>query len=257
MIRLSNIPKSITGNHITIVLVVSFFSCLIANGHGQFEDLFNGDDLSGWEGSPELWKVEEGMIVGSTAGMEIRNNTFLIYKGGDVQDFHLKAKLRMTGKNNSGIMYRAQPVEGLEHVLSGPQMDIHPRPEYQGMYYSESTGRGIVAQRGQKVLVPEELNNEGKTKPEVIGQLGIEPHFDPGEWNVYEIIAVGQRSIHKINGIITVDVEDRDPTTVLKGAIGFQLHRGPEMTIYVKDVELKHLRGKEGREALQAALKKK
>ncbi len=247
MTRLLNIPKSIT-----LVLVVSIFSCLTANA----QSLFNGKDLSGWKGSPDLWKVEDGMIVGSTVGNEIEANTFLINTDVKVQNFHLKAKLRMTGTNNTGIQYRAQPIEGDEYALSGPQMDIHPKPEYQGMYYSEKTGRGIVAKRGQKVLIPEELNKKGKTTPQVKGDLGSEPLFDLSQWNDFEIIAVGRRLIHKINGIITVDVTDRDAKLDMKGAIGFQLHRGPEMTIYVKDVELKQLKGKEGRKALQAALKK-
>ena len=240
----------------TILLVLSLSSILIAKDQDQFSALFNGTDLSDWEGSSKLWKVEDGMIVGTTAGTELEYNTFLIYTGAKVVNFHLKAKLRMIGESNSGIMYRAQPVEDLEYALSGPQMDIHPKQDYQGMYYSERTGRGIVAQRGQKVLVPKELNKKGKTTPQVKGDLGKEPSFDLSEWNDYEIIAVGRRSIHKINGVITVDVQDRDPSTVLEGAIAFQLHRGPEMTIYVKDVEVKHLRGKKAKEAIQGALKK-
>lgn len=246
MNRLPSIPKSI------LLLVLASLFSLSAAG----ESLFNGKDLSGWEGSPELWKVENGEIVGTTVGKEIENNTFLIWTGGNVQNFHLKAKLRMTGTNNSGIMYRAQPIEGSEYALSGPQMDIHPKPEYQGMYYSEKTGRGIVARRGQKVLITEELNKKGKTTPQVKGDLGTEPVFDLSKWNVYEIISVGRRTIHKINGIITVDVMDRDPSLELKGAVAFQLHRGPEMTVYVKDVELTRLKGKEGRNFLQQALKK-
>ena len=106
----------------TILLVLSLSSILIAKDQDQFSALFNGNDLSDWEGSPELWKVEDGMIVGSTAGADIQNNTFLIYTGGKVVNFHLKAKLRMIGTSNSGIMYRAQPVEGIEYALSGPQM---------------------------------------------------------------------------------------------------------------------------------------
>lgn len=231
------------------------FSALSAIAADHFEPLFNGNDLTNWEGSPALWKVEKGAIVGTTVGTEIEANTFLTYTGGKVQNFHLKAKLKMTGDNNSGIMYRAQPIEGNKYALAGPQMDIHPRPEYMGMYYSEKTGRGIVAKRGQKVLIPPELNKKGKTTPQVKGNLGMEPSFDLTKWNTYEIISVGRRTIHKINGIITVDVQDRDPSLKLKGSIAFQLHRGPEMTIWVKDVELKHLKGEKAREALKAALK--
>jgi hypothetical protein len=53
---------------------------------------------------------------------------------------------------------------------------------------------------------------------------------------------------------LTVDVIDNNPRTRASGAIGFQLHRGPEMTIYVKDVEVRHLGGVEAAKAIEAAL---
>ena len=48
-----------------------------------FKPLFNGKDLSGWDGNPELWKVENGEIVGTTTGPEqLKYNQFLIWRGG-------------------------------------------------------------------------------------------------------------------------------------------------------------------------------
>ncbi|MCZ6672104.1 MAG: DUF1080 domain-containing protein [Verrucomicrobia bacterium] len=235
-------------------LIGLLISSSLLNGQGNFTSLFNGKDLTDWEGQSELWKVENGEIVGTTEGNPLENNTFLIYKGSNVSNFHLKVKLKMLGESNSGIMYRAQPIEGIDYALSGPQMDIHPKLEYQGMYYSEKTGRGIVAQRGQKVTVPADLNAKGKTTPKVTGTFPLEPSFKLDEWNEYEIIAVNKRQIHRINGVVTIDLIDRDPSAPTTGAIGFQLHRGPDMTIYVKDVELRNLRGGEAREAIQYAL---
>jgi hypothetical protein len=237
-----------------ILLGIMAVTAVALAGAPKFETLFNGKDLAGWEGVPELWKVADGQIVGTTAGHPLEANTFLIHKSVKVGDFHLKAKLKMLGECNSGIMYRAQPFDGAPFALSGPQMDIHPKPEFQGMYYSEKTGRGIVARRGQKAIVPPELNAKGKSKAKVTGTFPAEPVFNLAEWNKYEIIAVGNRLIHKINGVVTVDVIDNNPRTKPSGAIGFQLHRGPEMTIYVKDVEVRHLGGVEAAKAIEAAL---
>jgi hypothetical protein len=234
--------------------VVVIAGTVLAGSRPGFESLFNGKDLAGWEGIPELWKVEDGHIVGTTVGHPLEANTFLIHKSLKVGDFHLKAKLRMLGGNNSGIMYRAQPIANVPFALSGPQMDIHPKPEYQGMYYSEKTGRGIVARRGQKATVPPKLNAKGKSKAEVTGTFPAEPVFNLTEWNEYEIIAVGNRLIHKINGVVTVDVVDNDPCAARSGAIGFQLHRGVEMTIFVKDVEVAHLSEAEGAKAIDSSL---
>ena len=222
----------------------------------SFESLFDGKDLSVWKGQSELWKVEDGAIVGSTHGVTLEANTFLIWQGEDVGNFHLKAKLKLVGENNSGIMYRAQAIEGVAHGLSGNQLDIHPKPEYLGMYYSEKTGRGIVATRGQKVLVTKAVDEKGKSKPQVTGDLGMEPKFKVDEWNEYEVLAVGARVIHKVNGVVTVDVVDRFPDVPRKGAIGIQLHRGPPMVAYTKDIQLKRLNGKAGREAIEAFVAK-
>jgi len=44
------------------------------------QDLFNGKDLTGWDGNPEFWRVENGVIVGeTTAQKKTGGNTFLIW----------------------------------------------------------------------------------------------------------------------------------------------------------------------------------
>ncbi|MCH2615522.1 MAG: DUF1080 domain-containing protein [Opitutales bacterium] len=225
----------------------------ISQAQSGFESLFNGKDLSGWEGQSGLWKVENGAIVGSTHGVTLKANTFLVWKGEDAGDFHLKFSLRLSGENNSGIMYRAQSIDGVPFGLSGNQLDIHPRSEYLGMYYSEKTGRGIVATRGQKVLVTDAVDEKGKSTPEITGNLGMTPEISLRGWNEYEVIAAGDRVIHKVNGIVTVDVTDRFPGVPREGKIGIQLHRGPPMIARVRDVRLKPLTGKAAKRALEAA----
>jgi len=34
------------------------------------KDFFNGKDLTGWEGDPKLWSVENGEIVGKSPGIK-------------------------------------------------------------------------------------------------------------------------------------------------------------------------------------------
>ena len=53
--------------------------------------LFNGKDLSGWEGDPKFWSVKDGAITGSTRENKTNGNTFLIWRGGKVKDFELRA----------------------------------------------------------------------------------------------------------------------------------------------------------------------
>src|SRR4051812_35749367 len=70
----------------------------------DFTPLFNGKDLTGWDGDAKFWSVQDGVIVGQTTKeTPAPHNTFLIYKGegaGDVgkmfRDFELHAKFKLT-----------------------------------------------------------------------------------------------------------------------------------------------------------------
>ena len=55
--------------------------CLPAFAQDGFVPLFNGRDLTGWDGEPGLWKVEDGVIVGTSEPGKPKTNSFLIWKG--------------------------------------------------------------------------------------------------------------------------------------------------------------------------------
>src|SRR5262249_43438263 len=42
---------------------------MLANDE-NVKDFFNGKDLTGWDGDPRLWKVENGEIVGTSPGIK-------------------------------------------------------------------------------------------------------------------------------------------------------------------------------------------
>src|SRR5215218_9761063 len=77
-----------------------------------FKAIFNGTDLAGWEGLPQFWSVKDGAITGQTTkDNPAKGNTFLIWKGGDVDDFELRLSYKLTadggkGFANSGVQYR-------------------------------------------------------------------------------------------------------------------------------------------------------
>ena len=104
----------------------------------QSQSLFNGKDLSGWAGKSEFWTVKDGAIFGQTTkDKPTKGNTFLVWQGGEVADFVLKAKVRFSG-NNSGVQYRSELVGNADDfVVKGYQADLHPKPEYFGMLYAE------------------------------------------------------------------------------------------------------------------------
>jgi choline-sulfatase len=54
--------------------------------------LFNGRDLSGWEGDRRFWSVEQGVLTGKTDGT-LPRNSFLTWLGATVRNFDLRVKV--------------------------------------------------------------------------------------------------------------------------------------------------------------------
>jgi len=211
--------------------------CLLSAAPAQegFKSLFNGKDLSGWDGNPELWSVEDGCITGRTNGPEhLGYNQFLIWRSGVVKNFELRIKAKVTG-NNSGIQYRSKELpENGPWSIGGYQCDIHPAAPNNAMVYEER-GRGIIAQNGQGVVID----------PSGVKWLASEHDpvaVDIAGWHEYTVIAQGNRLVHKIDGKEAVELLDFElDKRSLEGLLAFQIHRGPAMTVQIKDVMLKEL----------------
>ncbi len=200
----------------------------------EFRSIFNGKDLSGWKGDLTRWSVKDGANTGTTTKERpLPHNQFLIWND-SVSDFEFKAEFRLIGDNNSGVQYRSQAIEGAgDFRVKGYQADIHAKPSYTGMLYDEG-GRGIVAQRGQRVVVNDkgEKNVIAETDPVVKEDLTV--------WNTIEIRAVGDRLIHLINGKVTVDITDLDTKNrEFKGLLALQIHAGGPMVIQFRKLKLR------------------
>ena len=222
-----------------LALLLAGVLCQALPSHAEpTSRLLNGRDLTGWSGDPKIWSVADGQIVGTTVGNKITQNTFLVWEGGQVEDFRLTFMARVEGKNNSGVQYRSELVDPKTWRAIGYQIDIHPKPEYTAMLYSEGTGRGIMAQRGQRVIADAKT---GKTS--VVGKTSQPAPTDISGWHEYSIIARGNRLIHKIDGKTTIDITDDYEKRRKRGVIALQIHNGPPMTAYFKDIVLETLTG--------------
>ena len=216
------------------LLLYLLFTSFAAAQDG-FKPLFNGKDLTGWDGNPELWSVEDGCITGKTTGPEqLKYNQFLIWRGGMVKNFELRVKVKQAG-NNTGIQYRSRefPETG-KWSVGGYQCDIHPSAPNNAMVYGEKWG-GVLVQNGQRVVID----------PDGVRWLtsAHEPvKVDIAEWHEYTVIAQGNHLVHKIDGQETIDLRDfGEKTQLLEGILAFQIHRGPAMKVQIKDVMLKEL----------------
>ena len=206
----------------------------------EFKSLFDGKSLDGWRGDTEVWRVENGAIVGeTTADKTIKQNTFLVWDEGELDDFVLRLKFRIsgTGRANSGIQVRSSQAEN--GAMAGYQADIDRSGTYIGIVYDERTGRGILAQRGQKSTFAE----DGKKSTEAIGKADeLLTHINMDDWNEYVVTGKGNKITTQINGKTMSQVIDDQPDHFdRKGLLGLQLHVGPPMKIEFKDIELKRL----------------
>ncbi len=220
--------------------------------HAEDKPLFNGKDLTGWKGQPEFWSVKDGAITGhTTTEKPVEQNTFLIWQGGDVADFELTVKYKIVDANgasdgfgNSGIQYRSKVVDPAYSVVAGYQADFECGKTHSGILYEEK-GRGILANRGEKVVI-HEGDAPNKPKIEKVGSLGESTELlaaiKPADWNEYKIVANGGHLQHFINGKQMIDVTDETALGAKSGVLALQLHRGAPMTVQFKDFVFKTLK---------------
>jgi quinoprotein glucose dehydrogenase len=214
----------------------------------HFTDLFNGKDLSNWDGSPAFWSVQDGAITGrTTAAHPTPSNTFLVWKGGLLGDFELRLTFRIVADNergaaNSGIQYRSRLVDSASWIVAGYQADLDVPGNYVGGFYEER-GRGILARPGEQVRI---TTKDGRMQQQVTGTTTrpavIRAAIKPGQWNEYVIIVEGNHHRYYVNDKLTIDAIDLDETQAASsGILALQLHSGPPMTVQFKDIRLKAL----------------
>jgi type 1 glutamine amidotransferase len=223
---------------LVVVSIPSFASA--ADPEEGFMWLFDGKDLSRWDGNPEFWSVGDGGEIRgrTTADKPTKGNTFIIWRGGPVSDFELRLEFRIDG-GNSGIQYRSEELADQKWVIRGYQADFDDAGGYTGSLYEEKA-RGMLAKRGSKVVIP------SGGKPEVVGKTAEEKEIVDSikkkDWNQYTVIAQGNHLIQKVNGITTADVTDDDAEKGKKsGLLALQLHAGPPMTVEFRNIRIKHL----------------
>ena len=208
-----------------------------ATGSG-FTDMFDGKTLNGWKGDTGYWRVENGEIVGEvTPAKPLKNNTFLIWTGGEPGDFEFKAEFKINPEGNSGVQYRSEELKDIPLALKGYQADIDGANTYTGQNYEER-GRGFLAMRGQVVDL------KAGEKPVVTGSLGssdsLKALIKTNDWNTIDIIAKGNHMKHYINGVLMSEATDNDATaSKAKGVIGLQVHVMPAMKVEYRNLKIK------------------
>ncbi|MBC8352648.1 MAG: DUF1080 domain-containing protein [Planctomycetes bacterium] len=206
--------------------------------------IFNGKDLTGWDGDTRLWSVKDGAIRGETTDeIKANGNTFIIWQAGRTKDFELRLSFRCNATNNSGIQYRSKHITDgnvrNKWVVRGYQHEIRNEntlPSVSGFIYDEGGKRGRTCLVGEKATWGE----DGK---KVTGQLidaeGYKKLFKLDDWNDVVIIARGKHIQHYMNGRLILDFKDSDDHALLDGVLALQLHAGKPMWVEFKDIRIK------------------
>lgn len=212
----------------------------------DLKQIFNGKDLAGWDGDPELWSVKDGIIRGETTNEKKANgNTFLIWKGGRTKDFELRLSFRVSSVNNSGIQYRSEHItKGKvrnQWVVRGYQHEIRNSgilPNVAGFIYEEGGKRGRMCIVGEKAVWGED--GKKNVTDELIDADGFKKLFKVDDWNEVVIIAKGHHIQHYLNGRLILDCTDKHPERArLDGILAFQLHAGKPMWCEYKNIRIK------------------
>lgn len=220
-----------------------------------FVNIFDGKTMRDWEGDTTYWRVENGNLVGEiTPARVLKNNSFIIWKGGTPSDFELTLECKITKAGNSGINYRSIQLTDVPHALKGYQADIDGANRYTGQSYEER-GRTTLAYRGEIVTVNapassaalnDQVKNNAWLGRTVTGSLGnsdsLKNFIKSEDWNKIHLIVKGNRMKHYINNILMSDVSDNDTVNgKSSGLLGIQVHVGPPMKVEFRDIRLKKL----------------
>ena len=243
------------------------------DNHDGWTQIFDGKTLNGWDGTPEVWHVENGAIVGESSPEHPSGTTNIIWRGGEPSNFELKVEMKLEGTGaNGGIQYRSLnvppgpppqiPADRLAQLtdaqrqqiqqsqalgqkyakwnMKGYQADFDFANIYTGQLYEQDSPRRIIAWRGQVVEA-----EQGK-KPRLLATLGssddLKSFIKAGDWNQYEVIADGNTLTQILNGHVMAVLVDNDPTfSQAKGLIGFEIEGPGVVKISHRNIWLKQL----------------
>jgi hypothetical protein len=190
-------------------------------GEEGFLPLFDGRTFKGWEGNLDVFRIEDGAIVGGSLKERVPRNEFLCTKT-ELADFELRLKFKLLGKGaNAGVQIRSRraPKDSSHpHEMIGYQADLGEG--WWGCLYDESRRRTVLAG-------PPKEDRSKIVKRD--------------DWNDYRILCQGRRIQLWVNGHQTVDYTEPDESIPQSGLIGLQVHGGPPSEAHYKEIRIKEL----------------
>jgi hypothetical protein len=183
---------------ILLCLAVVFLATISPAQSGEWKQLFDGKDLTGWKHvGPGEMTVENGLIQ-THGGMGL-----LYWTGGKLGDCVIRVVYKMRDENdNSGVFIRIpiEPREAWMPVNYGYEVQIDNVAEGEDEYHIT----------GMLYSLTKPLARPGKPGP---------------QWNTMEITLDGPHTIVTVNGVKVTDFTEGDPVPEKK--FEFEPERGP------------------------------
>ena len=205
----------------------------------DYISVFNGKDLKGWRGEPRIWSIEDNCITGQTTKkVTVDKNNFLIWEGGELKDFELKAKFKLQN-GNSGIYFHSferTPDAVNQESLVGVQADFSADAVWVGTIM-EYRLREKLADRGRKVVIKEDGTrvDAGSTgNPDELLKI-----YRENDWNDYHVIVRDNLIVLRINDVVMSEIRDYEKARLVSGLLALQVHVGPPMKVQFKDIRIK------------------
>lgn len=208
-----------------------------------FTPLFNGDDLSGWEGNTDFFRVDDGAIIAGRLTEPIPRNEFLCTED-RFEDFELRLQVKASQVNvNGGIQIRSERVPD-NHEVSGYQVDTGTISAAVARRLTDpsTANEAHIPESGTAILWGSLYDESRRNRLlQVADQKTIVEAVKPEDWNDFIIRCEGPRIQVWVNGVRTVDYTETDSEISSTGIIGLQIHSGPPVEISYRNIRIKLL----------------
>ena len=179
---------------------VAAAAALPARAEDGWKSLFNGKDLDGWRTTGAIWKVEDGMIVGTIG--DDRGSGYCMTKE-NYGDYEIQLECKLGYPIDTGVFLRTTD-EGKAYQVT---LDHRPDGFIGAIYIAGINTEGI------KYLAEPPKDKD---------------YFKKDDWNQVWIRIEG-KAPHitvKVNGVEIINVTDTKERHQAEGPIGLQVHGG-------------------------------
>ncbi|MCB0717804.1 MAG: DUF1080 domain-containing protein [Bacteroidetes bacterium] len=225
-----------------LLCAASLLSISARTAHAQSHDyhaLFDGESFAGWEGSSDLFRVENGSIVAGRLDESIPENAFLCTTR-EYSDFELKLDVKIDGPgDNGGIQFRSRRLPA-HFEVSGYQADAGT---VGSEWFNSVIGiEGPVAPDARSPVWGSLYDESRRNRYLAWGMPDDVNRLLNDGWNELTVRAEGPRIRILLNGQQTVDYLEKAHVPQA-GNICLQVHSGAPTEIAHRNIRIKELPG--------------